>query len=35
MVNYLYNMDQVVANNQQYLLEHTIAASPTVQQLLG
>lgn len=35
MVNYLYNMDQVVANNQRYLLEHTIAASPAVQQLLG
>jgi malonyl-CoA decarboxylase len=35
MVNYLYNMEEVVSNNQQYLLEHSIAASPAVQQLLG
>lgn len=34
MVNYLYDLDQVVANNQRYLLEHHIAASDTVRQLL-
>lgn len=35
MVNYLYDMDHVVANNQRYLLEHSIAASQAVEELLS
>jgi hypothetical protein len=35
MVNYLYDMDHVVANNQRYLLEHNIAASQAVKELLS
>lgn len=34
MVNYLYDLAQVVPNNQRYLLEHHVAASDAVQQLL-
>lgn len=34
MVNYQYDLAQVAANNQAYLMEHTIAASEAVQQLL-
>jgi hypothetical protein len=34
MVNYMYDLGKVVANNQRYLLEHHIAASDDVQQLL-
>jgi hypothetical protein len=34
MVNYLYDLDHVAANNQRYLLEHNIAASPAVEGLI-
>lgn len=34
MVNYLYNMSSVTANNQRYLMEHHINAADAVQQLL-
>jgi hypothetical protein len=35
MVNYLYDLDHVAANNQSYLLEHNIAASPAVEGLIS
>jgi hypothetical protein len=34
MVNYLYDLNSVITNNQQYLLEHHINAAPAVQDLL-
>jgi hypothetical protein len=34
MVNYMYDLNSVTTNNQQYLLEHDINAAPAVQELL-
>jgi hypothetical protein len=34
MVNYRYELQQVAANNQAYLVDHHIAAAPGVRELL-
>jgi hypothetical protein len=35
MVNYLYELPKVAANNRRYLVEHQVPTSPDVEALLS